>query len=44
MARFGGGAVVYWMGYISELDCHKDEGIILLSGFPPQDATIKTLN
>ena len=42
VVRFGAGAVVYWMGYISELDCHREQGIALFTSFPPQDH-IKTL-
>lgn len=41
--RFGSGAVIYWMGFISELDCHRDQGIALLSTFPSKNSiqTIK---
>ena len=41
--RFGSGAVIYWMGFIDDLDCHRDQGIALLDTFPDPDSitTIK---
>ncbi|XP_032820185.1 CDAN1-interacting nuclease 1 isoform X1 [Petromyzon marinus] len=32
--RFGPGLVIYWYGFIAELDCHRDRGILLKDRFP----------
>ncbi|XP_056282078.1 CDAN1-interacting nuclease 1 isoform X3 [Pseudoliparis swirei] len=32
--RFGPGLVIYWYGFIEELDCQRDRGILLKDGFP----------
>ena len=32
--RFGPGMVIYWFGFIEELDINKDKGIILREDFP----------
>lgn len=32
--RFGPGMVIYWFGFIEELDVHRDKGIILRDSFP----------
>uniref|UniRef100_T1JCP0 CDAN1-interacting nuclease 1 n=1 Tax=Strigamia maritima TaxID=126957 RepID=T1JCP0_STRMM len=35
--RFGSGMVIYWFGYIEELDVNKQKGIILRSDLNPSD-------
>ena len=32
--RFGPGLVIYWFGYVSQLDVHRNAGIILRESFP----------
>ncbi|XP_064089356.1 CDAN1-interacting nuclease 1-like [Macrobrachium nipponense] len=32
--RFGPGLVIYWFGYIEELDEHREKGIIIMDSFP----------
>lgn len=32
--RFGPGLVIYWFGFIDELDLNRDKGIILMDHFP----------
>lgn len=32
--RFGPGLVIYWFGYIDELDVHRGKGILLRDTFP----------
>ncbi|XP_078262523.1 CDAN1-interacting nuclease 1 isoform X5 [Rhinoraja longicauda] len=32
--RFGPGLVIYWCGFIKELDCHRERGILLKDCFP----------
>ncbi|XP_052435773.1 CDAN1-interacting nuclease 1 isoform X2 [Carassius gibelio] len=32
--RFGPGLVIYWYGFVSELDCQRERGILLRDGFP----------
>ncbi|XP_029456067.1 uncharacterized protein C15orf41 homolog isoform X2 [Rhinatrema bivittatum] len=32
--RFGPGLVIYWYGFIEELDCHRERGILLKDCFP----------
>ncbi|TNN38159.1 putative protein C15orf41 [Liparis tanakae] len=31
---FGPGLVIYWYGFIQELDCHRHRGLLLKDGFP----------
>ncbi|XP_048830140.1 CDAN1-interacting nuclease 1 [Brienomyrus brachyistius] len=38
--RFGPGLVIYWHGFIEELDCHRDRGIMLKDGFPSDIVTL----
>ncbi|KAM3932761.1 LOW QUALITY PROTEIN: CDAN1-interacting nuclease 1-like [Leptodactylus fuscus] len=38
--RFGPGLVIYWYGFIEELDCHRDHGIILKDEFPSDIVTL----
>ncbi|XP_077864259.1 CDAN1-interacting nuclease 1-like [Saccoglossus kowalevskii] len=35
--RFGPGMVIYWFGFIEELDIHRDRGILLKEDFPDDD-------
>uniref|UniRef100_A0A3B3Q8T5 CDAN1-interacting nuclease 1 n=1 Tax=Paramormyrops kingsleyae TaxID=1676925 RepID=A0A3B3Q8T5_9TELE len=37
--RFGPGLVIYWHGFIEELDCHRDRGIMLKDSFPSDIVT-----
>ena len=32
--RFGPGLVIYWFGFIEELDTNRDKGIMLMDHFP----------
>eukprot|EP00128_Syssomonas_multiformis_P017843 Colp12_sorted_trinity150504_noHs@24074 len=32
--RLGAGLVIYWFGFIDELDCSRDEGVLLADDFP----------
>lgn len=32
--RFGPGLVIYWFGFVDELDTNKDKGILLYDNFP----------
>ncbi|XP_059376923.1 CDAN1-interacting nuclease 1 isoform X1 [Carassius carassius] len=32
--RFGPGLVIYWYGFVSELDCQRERGILLRDSFP----------
>ncbi|KAK3537163.1 hypothetical protein QTP70_002606 [Hemibagrus guttatus] len=41
-ARFGPGLVIYWYGFIAELDCQRDRGILLKDCFP-SDIAASTL-
>lgn len=34
--RFGAGMVIYWFGFIDELDVNKEKGIILRDEFPSE--------
>lgn len=36
-ARFGPGLVIYWFGYVAELDVNRDQGIVLSDSFPNKD-------
>lgn len=38
--RFGPGLVIYWYGFISELDCQRDRGILLKDCFPADIVTL----
>ncbi|XP_027028608.2 CDAN1-interacting nuclease 1 [Tachysurus fulvidraco] len=38
--RFGPGLVIYWYGFISELDCQRDRGILLKDCFPSDIVTL----
>ena len=43
MFRFGPGMVIYWFGFIDELDCNRDKGIILADQFPSNLITLTSL-
>lgn len=32
--RFGPGLVIYWFGFIEELDEHREKGIMIMDSFP----------
>nr|XP_056707251.1 CDAN1-interacting nuclease 1 isoform X2 [Euleptes europaea] len=38
--RFGPGLVIYWYGFIEELDCHRNRGILLKDSFPTDIVTL----
>jgi len=38
--RFGSGLVIYWFGFIDELDVNCDKGIMLMDCFPHNIVTI----
>ncbi|CAG5866573.1 unnamed protein product [Menidia menidia] len=38
--RFGPGLVIYWYGFIEELDCQRDRGILLKDSFPTEIVTL----
>ncbi|XP_044292806.1 CDAN1-interacting nuclease 1 isoform X2 [Varanus komodoensis] len=38
--RFGPGLVIYWYGFIEELDCHRNRGILLKDCFPTGIVTL----
>ncbi|KAB5562131.1 hypothetical protein PHYPO_G00014470 [Pangasianodon hypophthalmus] len=38
--RFGPGLVIYWYGFIAELDCQRDRGILLKDCFPSDIVTL----
>ncbi|XP_066488456.1 CDAN1-interacting nuclease 1 isoform X1 [Tiliqua scincoides] len=38
--RFGPGLVIYWYGFIEELDCHRNRGILLKDCFPANIVTL----
>nr|KAF6499245.1 hypothetical protein HJG59_001705 [Molossus molossus] len=38
--RFGPGLVIYWYGFIQELDCNRERGILLEAGFPTDIVTL----
>ncbi|XP_066550456.1 CDAN1-interacting nuclease 1 isoform X3 [Amia ocellicauda] len=38
--RFGPGLVIYWHGFIEELDCHRERGILLKDCFPSDIVTL----
>ncbi|KAM4691045.1 CDAN1-interacting nuclease 1 [Rhinophrynus dorsalis] len=39
--RFGPGLVIYWYGFIEELDCNRERGIILKDEFPKDIVTLR---
>ncbi|XP_056401986.1 CDAN1-interacting nuclease 1 isoform X2 [Hyla sarda] len=39
--RFGPGLVIYWFGFIEELDCHRERGILLKHEFPSDIVTLR---
>ena len=38
--RFGSGLVIYWFGYVEELDVHAAQGIRLMDQFPDDIHTL----
>ena len=42
-SRFGPGMVIYWFGFIDELDCNRERGIILKDDFPTDIVTLESL-
>ena len=40
--RFGPGLVIYWFGFIDELDTHRDKGIMLMDHFPEKISFMDT--
>ncbi|KAI5102529.1 hypothetical protein C0J45_7881 [Silurus meridionalis] len=38
--QFGPGLVIYWYGFITELDCQRDRGILLKDCFPSDIVTL----
>uniref|UniRef100_H3DIN2 CDAN1-interacting nuclease 1 n=2 Tax=Tetraodon nigroviridis TaxID=99883 RepID=H3DIN2_TETNG len=42
--RFGPGLVIYWYGFIGELDCQRDRGILLKDCFPTDIVTLSQLD
>lgn len=40
LCRFGPGLVIYWYGFIGELDCQRDRGILLKDCFPTDIVTL----
>uniref|UniRef100_A0A8C5WKA4 CDAN1-interacting nuclease 1 n=1 Tax=Leptobrachium leishanense TaxID=445787 RepID=A0A8C5WKA4_9ANUR len=38
--RFGPGLVIYWHGFIEELDCNRERGILLKDEFPDNIVTL----
>ncbi|XP_041252127.1 CDAN1-interacting nuclease 1 isoform X3 [Onychostruthus taczanowskii] len=38
---FGPGLVIYWYGFIEELDCHRERGILLKDCFPTDIVTLR---
>lgn len=41
--RFGPGMVIYWFGFIDELDCNRERGILLKDDFPAEVITLDSL-
>ena len=41
--RFGPGMVIYWFGFIDELDCNRNKGIVLADQFPSNLITLTSL-
>lgn len=42
--RFGPGLVIYWFGFIDELDVNREKGILLLDHFPEDIVTMNPLS
>ncbi|KAI8482074.1 CDAN1-interacting nuclease 1, partial [Branchiostoma belcheri] len=42
--RFGPGLVIYWFGFIDELDVNADKGIVLMDRFPDSFSTLQALS
>lgn len=42
--RFGAGLVIYWFGFVDELDKHRDRGIMLMDRFPENIVTMPSLS
>ncbi|XP_078591288.1 CDAN1-interacting nuclease 1-like isoform X2 [Branchiostoma floridae x Branchiostoma japonicum] len=42
--RFGPGMVIYWFGFIDELDVNADKGIVLMDHFPDSFTTLQALS
>jgi len=40
MSRFGSGLVIYWFGFIDELDVNCEKGILLMDHFPDSIVTM----
>lgn len=40
--RFGPGLVIYWYGFIEELDCNRERGILLKHEFPSDIVTLSS--
>ncbi|XP_040203306.1 CDAN1-interacting nuclease 1-like [Rana temporaria] len=40
--RFGPGLVIYWYGFIEELDCNQERGILLKDTFPTDIVTLSS--
>ncbi|KAM9294452.1 CDAN1-interacting nuclease 1 [Gastrophryne carolinensis] len=40
--RFGPGLVIYWYGFIEELDCNRERGIMLKDEFPSDIVTLSS--
>ncbi|KAM5129569.1 CDAN1-interacting nuclease 1 isoform 1-T1 [Mantella aurantiaca] len=40
--RFGPGLVIYWYGFIEELDCNRERGILLKDEFPSDIVTLSS--
>ncbi|XP_040189784.1 CDAN1-interacting nuclease 1 isoform X2 [Rana temporaria] len=40
--RFGPGLVIYWYGFIEELDCNRERGILLKHEFPNDIVTLSS--
>ena len=38
--RFGPGLVIYWFGFIDELDSNREKGILLMDHFPEEIITM----
>ena len=38
--RFGSGLVIYWFGFVEELDVNTKQGIMLLDHFPEDITTL----
>ncbi|XP_048586004.1 CDAN1-interacting nuclease 1 isoform X2 [Nematostella vectensis] len=41
--RFGPGLVIYWFGFIDELDCNRERGILIKDEFPVDIVTLDAL-